>query len=133
MKQLETDRSASPNQIMPAMFLLAVLTALYFLNVFVPPGWASYAVSAFALIVISVTALARVSDITTRLTGTRWHARRFGLVLAGAGAVALAGGPLVTLDFPTWNEVAFEMGVALTWFTTPGMPPWWRFIAGKDA
>lgn len=124
-------KTSAPRQALPAFFLMAAMTALYFLGQFVKPGLVTYAISAVALAVILITALARVNDITIELTGGRWHVRRFGLVLAGAGASALLASPLMTGDYPSWREVMLEAGVALTWFTTPGMPPWWRFIAGK--
>lgn len=126
-------KPSAPQQVLPAIFLMVALTVLYFLGVYVKPGLATRILSIFSLSVLLITALARVSDLTVNLTGTRWHVRRFGLVLAGAGAVALMTLPLTEDIYPSWREVMFQFGMALTWFTTPGMPPWWRFIASKDA
>lgn len=120
-------------QVLPAFFLMVGLIALYFLTVFVPPGIVTLLTSIFALVVIFVTALARVNDITIHMTGKRWHLRRFGLVLAGMGAAASMVLPIAQQTYPTWSQVMLQLGVAFTWFTTPGMPPWWKFIAGKEA
>jgi hypothetical protein len=124
--------SVKTPQLVPALFLLAALAAFYFLSVTVQPGWLTYGLSAASLIVVIITALARVNDIHIHMAGPRWHIRRFGLVLAGTGAAMMLVIPLTEQHFPSWRAVLLHMGFALTWFTTPGMPPWWRFIAGKE-
>ena len=46
--------------------------------------------------------------------------------MGGAYVVGYDGPPL-------WREVIFHVGLALTWITTPNMPPWWKWITRKDA
>ena len=115
------------SQFIPAIFLAAVAGALYFLSVHVPPGAVSWAISFVSLAIIIITALARVNDIKIKLAGFRWHLRRMGLVLTGAGAA----GVILMGDAPTWHDTMLHVGMALTRFTTPNMPPWWKWIGGK--
>ena len=126
-------KNPTTSQVLPAIFLLVALIALYFLSAFVSPGWLTAALSYFSLFIIVITALARVNDISTHMKGRRWHTRRFGLVLAGMGAAAMVIMSLAEHTFPSWHQVMFQFGMALTWFTTPNMPPWWRYIAGKES
>jgi hypothetical protein len=115
----------------PATIMACVLIALYLASMLVPPGLGSYIPSSIAMVVIAMTALARVNDITPEQVALRWQMRRLGLVMAGAGALTLALVPWFTGDWPTWKETTFYVGVALTWLTTPHMPPWSRYITGQ--
>lgn len=112
---------------------LGVIAAAYLLGVFVAPGLVSHLASIIPLGVLCITAIARVNDIGEDKVEKRWHARRAGLsIVAGASAIAILG-PLAGLSaFPTWETVALYWGFALTWLTTPEMPPWWRWISGQD-
>lgn len=115
-------------QALPALGMGGVMLSIYALSVAFPPGALTLSISSLALLVIAITALARVNDMKIKLSGKRWAFRRLGLVMAAAGAVGvgLLGGT------PTWNEAMLHLGVAVTWFTTPNMPPWWRWICGKE-
>lgn len=121
-------KEALLHQALPTVVLMCVLALLYLLTVLVQPGWVTYALSSMALMVIWLTAVARVNDI--HQSGKRWHVRRLGLVLCGTGAIALIAMPLFpSAGFPTWGEVYMHWGFAATWLTTPNMPPWHRYIA----
>lgn len=120
-------------QLLPTVLLMLAVLSLYGLSVAVPAGPLSYAASVPALTIVWLTAVARVNDITA--PGRRWHVRRFALVLVGTGAVALLARPffIVSAPYPTWIELYFVWGFALTWMTTPNMPPWFRYISGSIA
>lgn len=119
------------HQALPTAIMALAFFSLYLLSLKTPPGWLTYWLSAVALFVIWLTAVARVNDITAR--GRRWHIRRFGLVLCGTAAFTILAKPLFPpVDFPSWFEVMLRWGFALTWFTTPNMPPWHKFISGED-
>jgi hypothetical protein len=107
---------------------LAVAISIYTLCHFVDPGWLTWSISFVALSVIIVTALARANDLQSSLKGFRWEVRRAGLlfVCGGAFLILLQGG------LPEWRDVFLYVGFAMTWFTTPHMPPWWKYIAGKE-
>lgn len=109
----------------------SVVVAAYLLGTYVSPGVVSYLASLIPLGVISITAIARVNDIGKDKVKKRWQYRRAGLsIVAGASFIAMLG-PLATLAaYPTWTNVALYWGFAITWFTTPEMPPWWRWISG---
>lgn len=110
-----------------------VLTA-YLLAVFVAPGIVSYLASFLPLLVLAVTAIARVNDIGKDKVETRWHIRRMGLsVVAGASVIALLGPGVGLAAYPTWETVGMYWGFALTWLTTPEMPPWWKWISGNES
>lgn len=119
-------------QAIPASILLSVMLALYVLSLYVSPGWMTFGISSLSLVIVLVTVLARVNDMSIGLTGGRWNFRRAGLTLAGAGAFAdmLSNCPAWG-NAPTWNEAMLHAGFAMTWLTTPNMPPWWSWIAGK--
>lgn len=122
-----TLKEAVIHQVLPSILLTLVLGALCWLYLLVKPGWVTYSLSSLALVIIWLTALARLNDISA--CSPRWHFRRLGLVLCGASAVALLAVPLFTeLDFPSWAEVYLRWGVALTWITAPNMPPWHRYV-----
>lgn len=113
-----------------------VLAGLIFLGAHyassgLPLDWRTWALSVPALIIIMLTAIARAQDI--RGVNRRCFVRRMGFILAGAGALSLALAPLLgyTNSFPSWRAVVLYWGFALTWLTTPGMPPWHRYISGE--
>lgn len=112
---------------------LGAVVAAYLLGVYVSPGMISHLASVIPLGILCVTAIARVNDIGKDKVEKRWHVRRAGLsIVAGASAIAMLG-PLAGLTaYPAWGTVALYWGFALTWLTTPEMPPWWRWISGKD-
>lgn len=109
----------------------SVVLALYALSVLIEPGWVTYLLSLPAMLIVALTALARVNDITLEKTGRNWQLRRLGFCMAGTAAVMLAGGPLTSSEPMSWRSVFTYWGVALVWLTTPNMPPWWRYVSGE--
>lgn len=84
---------------------------------------------------ILVTALARLNDIKKTQTQKRWWIRRVGLLLVFVGMVLFIGGFFFTYA-TGWRQImalCSLWGVLLTWMTTPGMPPWHKYIARNDA
>lgn len=111
--------------------IFGAVLAAYLLGTYVQPGWISYAASLLPLGVISITAIARGNDIRKDKVGKRWQFRRAGLSIVAAASFILMLTPLANVAaWPTWTSVALYWGFALTWFTTPEMPPWWRWISG---
>lgn len=108
-----------------------VVGLLYTLGVTVKPGWLTYAIQLPALIIIALTALARVNDIREDRVTWHWQARRLFLSMAGTAGVAFIFAPFGDGEFPTWRGLLVAWGVAGTWLTTPGMPPWSEYIFGK--
>lgn len=118
--------------ILPALTLILSILLFYWASLVFQPGAVTYVVSTVALLIIGLTALARVNDISLEQRGFRWQARRLGLVMVGAACLWLILEPLATAHhWPTWPEIMLRWGVALTWLTTPYMPPWWRYITGE--
>lgn len=121
------------------LFMLVVVMMIYASSVLVKPGWLTYLLSAGAMVVIAVTALARLDDISPDQCSSRWQVRRAGLIMVGAASIGIGIEPVTILafkgmpmeDFPSWKEVMIRAGFALTWITTPHMPPWWRYISGE--
>lgn len=87
-----------------------------------------------AAIVIFVTAIARLNDVKRSQNSKRWWVRRVGLLLVSVSMVMLIAA-YFTVGTPYWNQVMRLTGLwgfALTWLTTPGMPPWWKYISKYD-
>lgn len=87
-----------------------------------------------AAALIFITAIARLNDIKRDQTGLRWYTRRMAWLM-----VIVASGMLIaqffTISSPFYYLVmrfCFVWGVCLVWMTTPGMPPWHKFIARFD-
>lgn len=81
-----------------------------------------------------ITGLARLNDITREQNTKRWWTRRMGL-LGLIAAMGLRIGSYFGVYVPYWREIAeFLMywGVGLVWLTTPGMPPWWKWVSRHD-
>jgi hypothetical protein len=93
---------------------------------------AFYIVSAFALLIVSITMLARANDLRWR-QGWKWNMRLAGFIFSGFSPVGV-----VFFDWmlngvkPTLYGSLFYFGVMLVFFTTPNQKPWWQFIAGKE-
>lgn len=118
-------------QVLPSVALLSAGISIYFVTMQVPPGLLTYLISFLSLAIVIVTAFARVNDMNPHLTGIRWHFRRAGLVFAGAGAFAVLANHFPVWGNPVeWNETLLYTGFAMSWLTTPNMPPWWRWISG---
>jgi hypothetical protein len=122
-------KKSDPQKLEMAIAVLVLLGVNFIVTTF-PRGWISWAASVPALLIIAITALARMRDITD--TGTRWLVRRLGMILAGTSALALLLGPLLNYQsmYPSWTQVCIYWGFALAWLTTPNMPPWWKYING---
>lgn len=108
-----------------------VLGLIYWLSTVIPPGPMTWALAIPADLIIALTALARVNDLDPAHTGFRWQIRKIGYMLAAVAAVGyifleLEGRP----QYPPWKSLMLQWGVALTWLTTPGLPPWHRYING---
>lgn len=115
-------------QIALAAFLLL---GIHYASTELPRDWVTWALSLPALAVVLITSMARAQDI--RGNDLRSFVRRMGFILAGSGAMSLALAPVLgyTNSFPSWRAVILYWGFALTWLTTPGMPPWWKYISGE--
>lgn len=88
-----------------------------------------------AAFIILITALARLNDIKRSQNSKRWWVRRVGLLFVSVSMVMFIAA-YFTIGTPYWNEVMKFLGIwgfALTWVTTPGMPPWWKWISRYDA
>jgi len=107
-----------------------IVLILYALTLSISAGWVTYLISTPALLVIGLTSLARANDIGEDATEARWDVRRFGLALTGSIALMYLVGPLFN-QYPSWRSAILIWGVALTWLTTPGMPPWWQWVTGE--
>lgn len=85
-------------------------------------------------LVILVTAIARLNDIKRTQYSKRWWIRRIGLLFVSV-AMVMAIMSYFTIASPYWNPSMKFLGLwgfALSWLTTPGMPPWWRYISKYD-
>ena len=108
------------------------LFAGYGLTLVVPTGWLTYFVLVPAAAIVLVTCVARLNDIKPDQKEKRWHVRGVGFILAGTGAVTFLTVPFTEPSlFPSWKSVILMWGLALTWLTTPNMPPWWKYITGE--
>lgn len=83
-----------------------------------------------SLTIIILTALARLNDIGRDKMSKRWHVRRFGLVLVGFSSAVVGLWTMIDRPIGPFLLTSFAVGVAATWLTTPGHPPWWQFITG---
>jgi hypothetical protein len=52
-------------------------------------------------------------------------------MLAGVSSIAAILGPFSDVPlFPNWRSVLLSWGFAISWLTSPNMPPWWNTITG---
>jgi hypothetical protein len=91
----------------------------------------SFVISAIALFVISITMLARANDLRWR-PGIKWQVRLVGFILSGCTPIGIIGMEWLTQEWPTPYEAIFRVGLMCVFMTTPYLPPWWRWISGKD-
>lgn len=85
-------------------------------------------------LIILVTVVARLNDIKRSQSNLRWWVRRLGLGLVGISMVMLIAS-YFAVGTPYWSQIMRLCGLwgfALSWVTTPGMPPWWRYISRND-
>lgn len=133
MKSLlnKTRTKAVTNKV-PLIASLVTILLLYCTGALVQPGLFTWALQLPALAILGVTALARVNDIGSDRTSWIWQWRRIGLTLVGVCAAALAFAPFQAIpEFPTWKGILLAWGFALSWISTPGMPPWWKYVSGE--
>lgn len=90
-----------------------------------------FIISAFSLLVIAITMLCRANDLRWR-SGIKWQARLVGFILCGALPVGIIGDELYSGAWPSPYESFFRLGLMFVFLTTPYLPPWWRWISGKD-
>ena len=110
---------------------MVVIMICYFIGNSLGPSMWSYVIALPALAIILITAIARVNDISKKLQSKRWQVRRVGLSVSAGASAALLVAPLAGA-YMSWGMAALIWGFALTWLTTPEMPPWWRWISGRD-
>lgn len=77
-----------------------------------------------SLLLIAMTMLCRANDLRWR-RGAKWQARLIGFMIAGTAPVGMF---LVGWPF----DAIFHFGLLLVFVTTPHLPPWWRWISGKE-
>ena len=85
-------------------------------------------------VILFITAVARLNDVKRHQSSKRWWVRRFGLLLVSV-SMAMLVASYFTIGTPYWNQTMRLTGIwgfALTWLTTPGMPPWWKYISKYD-
>lgn len=114
--------------------VVVALMAFFAAASFIPSGWLTYALNALAVAILGVTALARVNDIPHTEVSPRWQFRRAGLIAVGTASFTTIVYPWLTdsqIWFPPWRSVLLHWGVAITWMTTPMMPPWHHYISGE--
>lgn len=94
-------------------------------------SWFIYLLCVIPLLVQAVTAVVRANDIGWKRKGWPWIVRRFGMVLIGGSAAGFLLEPIWGFRQQWLDDaciVAIFWGWAMTWFTTPGLPPWWKYI-----
>lgn len=87
-----------------------------------------------AALLIFITALARVNDINKTQMGKRWWVRRIGLLFVATAMVMFIASYFTVATKYWFSAMKFFTlwGFCLTWMTTPGMPPWWKYISRYD-
>lgn len=90
-----------------------------------------FIISSISLLIISATMLARAHDLKWQ-KGWHWNIRLVGFILVGASCIGVIGAELWTRELPNIYETIFRLGLAMVFTTTPYMPPWWKWISGKD-
>ncbi len=123
--------TAKRMNLLAAVTMVVAMVAVWLLTSTLQPSLTTYYLSLPALLFLWITAVARVNDIDS--PGARWQIRRGGLILAVGGTVAMGLEPLYGGAYPTRGELFLLYGFVGTWLTTPNMPPWWRYVAGREA
>lgn len=93
-----------------------------------------YLIALPAVVVIMLTAIARLNDVTRKQTGTRWNVRRAGFFFSAIFAIVFIAAPFTESgrELPVnWVTVLGIYGWAKVWLTAPGMPPWDVYISGR--
>lgn len=109
-----------------------VLGIIYWLVSKYPAGWLTWVLMIPSCLVILMTALARVNDMTIAHTSWKWQLRKLGFIIAGTASVAYLSLPFGDFPrFPQWAAVMLSYGVSFSWITTPNMIPWHRYVSGE--
>lgn len=90
-----------------------------------------YIISTLAMLVVALTMLARANDLRWQ-KGVIWQVRLVGFAAAGFTAMCIPVVELYYREFPNFLETVFRVGLMCVFVTTPYLPPWWRWISGKD-
>ena len=86
--------------------------------------------TAICLIFIAATMFYRANDIR-RKAGWVWHVRKLGLVLTGTSAISmLLYDWMLKLRDLSVSETGLLFGVCLVFFTSPHLPPYWKWFFG---
>ena len=89
----------------------------------------------FAALVILLVALARINDIKPSQNSKRWWARRIGLLMVFVSMTMFIAA-YFTVTAPYWEPTRRALmfyGFMISWITTPGQPPFWKYILKNDA
>lgn len=90
-----------------------------------------FTISTFAMLVIAATMVCRANDLRWR-KGLKWQVRLIGFILCGALPVGIVGDQWVFHNWPSPYEAMFHLGLMFVFLTTPYLPPWWKWISGKE-
>lgn len=91
----------------------------------------SLIVAAFLIVLI---AIARINDIKPSQNSKRWWARRFGLLMVFV-AMTMFIASYFTETAPFYDltrRFLLIYGLLISWITTPGQPPFWKYISRHD-
>lgn len=117
--------------LVPSVLVACVLLLVYAYSTTYVSPWTNWWIALPANVVIANTALARINDMGIKKKSAIWQWRRLGLMLAGVASITAVLGPFAeTPLFPNWRGVLLAWGFAISWLTSPNMPPWWNTITG---
>ena len=88
-----------------------------------------------AAFVILLIAVARINDIKPSQNSKRWWARRVGLLMVFVSMTMFIAA-YFTVTAPYWEPTRRALmfyGFMISWITTPGQPPFWKYISKNDA
>lgn len=89
--------------------------------------------SLICVIVLLLTAIARLNDISRTQMSMTWQFRRLGMTLSGVGSLGTAVLIMEGRYGPRLWETLLLVGITLSWITTPNHPPWWKYITRGGA
>ena len=118
-------------KVISALSAAACLSAAYIVLWQEEPSILNWLLGVPAALIVAITALVRANDIPHEVTSWRGHLRRAGFVLAGVGSINWLVMPFGDRGhWPQWYSLLLLWGMAASWLTTPGMPPWWGYVTG---
>lgn len=119
-------------RLMGAAYAMVLVVSVYLCSVYIADGWMTYLLSVPACVVLIITALVRVNDMSIDMSSKAWNVRRAGLILVALYAVGQITVPVLVKDWPSWQSVIGLWGFALVWLTSPHQPPWGQYVWGKQ-